>query len=113
MTGTTIPMKITPEICEQLRSACRTPAPVRTRDRACQYVLVCHYCSAGGVPSVSFTYWGSRAEAQAACDELAPHGGPECLAHTIAAVVCIDRPSRHPAGRGRNPYRTNEIGAKR
>jgi hypothetical protein len=71
-----------------------------TAPPARQFVLVCH-CAGHPV----FTYWSDRAEAEAARDELAPHGAKPCVAHTIAAVTAHP-PPWHPAGRH---YRTNKV----
>jgi hypothetical protein len=83
-----------------------TVAPAR-------WALICHHNPTMGPASIETTRWDTRAQAEQASAELAPCGPRCCGAHT---VVCVDAPARgqwHPAGRCRDPHRTNKTEAKR
>ncbi|MGH3556424.1 hypothetical protein [Mycobacterium sp.] len=64
-----------------------------------RFALICHRIGDGkAAPSIEWTYWASRQQAEQARDELTPCG-PRCAGfHTVVGVV----PNRHPARRGVN-----------
>jgi hypothetical protein len=66
-----------------------------------RYALICHHDpDVPAVPRVEFTYWGTRAQAQQALDELTPCGRRCVGVHTIVAVDAAPS-SRHPVNRRR------------
>lgn len=63
---------------------------------ASRFALIC-YGDSGRKPTVEWTYWASRAEAEQALAELTPCSAACAGIHTIVGIDAQPAPSRHPA----------------